>query len=574
LQALRWPNLANILDTIAYHAKEHPELLIATAIVAVGFIISAIMLSVDPYSLRYYADGISHLVIARSVFDNLTPGLAQLGGVWLPMSHLLMMPFVANDFLFHTGLAGTIVSISATVITMVALFKILQLQFASSIVAIFGSFLYFLNPSVIYIGIIPMMEALFMMFFMLSVYYAQKWYYLSISEQRIWFQYRTLLKCALAVSAASLTRYEGWALPLGLIFIIPFVRMFILRRKWGKTEKHTLQALFTVVLIFGFMGITSWIAWNLIIFKDPSYFVTGPYSAAAQADIRGYNEQYKLNPVISASLIFDAAEQMYGLPVLAISSLGIGIYLYAGIKRKRLRFHLLTVLMMMIPILVDFGAMIHGSGEIVRIEDSWFNGRYLIFIAPLLAFGSSSLLNSVIEGARRRWKPLIIIITVLLIAGSYAFTFVSQTFELGKAVALNDIGLIHFNEGFQITLETGKQLERLYHEGNVVLLVLSGSSSSLMIESHLPLKSFIDVVNGQYWEVSKQSPWIYGNYVVLQKKITTTKTQGLVDLTTYAQYSYDPLTDLVKYWNMNKQTLLGYYDLIYENDMFEVYKRK
>jgi hypothetical protein len=145
---------------------------------------------------------------------------------------------------------------------------------------------------------------------------------------------------------------------------------------------------------------------------------------------------------------------------------------------------------------------------------------------------------------------------------------------VGKAIALNDTGLIHFNEGFQVTQEAGKQLGRLYHGGNVVLLVLSGSTPSLMVETHLPLKSFIGVVNGQYWEVSKQSPWIYGDYVVLQEKITTTKTQGLVDLTTYAQYSYDPLTALVKYWNMEKQTLLGHYDLIYENDMFEIYKKK
>jgi hypothetical protein len=555
LEVPRKRELNNKLVSVGYYLRDHPELLIGTVIVAVGFIVSAVMLSLDPNFLKYYGDGVSHLVIARRVFDNLTPALAQLGGVWLPMTHLLMMPFVANDFLFHTGLAGTIVSISSTAVTAVALFRILRLQFASSMVGIFGSFLFFFNSSVIYMGIVPMMEALFMMFFILSVYYIQKWYYLYESEQKIWFHYRTILKCALAVSAASLTRYEGWVLPLGLIFVLLFVQLFIRRKRWGERhlpvtvfkvlsvdnpfsriafEKHKLYALLSVVLIFGFIGITSWIAWNLVIFKDPLYSLTGPYSAAVQADSRGHNEDYKLNLVASSSLIFDAAGQMYGLHVLAISFLGLSLYLYSGTKRKRLTFHLLTVLIMMAPILSDFAAMIQGSGEIVRIEDSWFNGRYLIFIAPLLAFGSTYLLNSVIEISRTsRWKPLMIIFTVLLIAGAYTFTFALQGFEYGKSVALNGYALLPSNKESQDAVDTGKQLGRIHEDGNIVLFAISRDVPWVMLESHLPLKKFIDLSNRGYWEISEQSPWIYGNYVVLQKQVD--------------QMSYDPLKYTVYY---------------------------
>jgi hypothetical protein len=50
--------------------------------------------------------------------------------------------------------------------------------FAVSISSQLASSIYFMNPSVIYMGIVPMMEAPFMMFFMLSVYYVQKWYYI------------------------------------------------------------------------------------------------------------------------------------------------------------------------------------------------------------------------------------------------------------------------------------------------------------------------------------------------------------------------------------------------------------
>jgi hypothetical protein len=39
-------------------------------------------------------------------------------------------------------------------------------------------------------------------------------------------QYRIIVKCALSISAACLTRYEGWLLPVGLIFAILLILLF------------------------------------------------------------------------------------------------------------------------------------------------------------------------------------------------------------------------------------------------------------------------------------------------------------------------------------------------------------
>ena len=46
-------------------------------------------------ALLNYGDAVAHLHIARRVFDSHRPGLSQLGSVWLPLPHLLMIPFVA-----------------------------------------------------------------------------------------------------------------------------------------------------------------------------------------------------------------------------------------------------------------------------------------------------------------------------------------------------------------------------------------------------------------------------------------------------------------------------------------------
>src|SRR5438874_461932 len=50
-----------------------------------------------------YGDAVAHIGIARRVIDSATPGFAQLGTVWLPLPHLLMLPFVAADFWWRLG---------------------------------------------------------------------------------------------------------------------------------------------------------------------------------------------------------------------------------------------------------------------------------------------------------------------------------------------------------------------------------------------------------------------------------------------------------------------------------------
>src|SRR5918992_195822 len=96
------------------YRKRTPELIIASAVVIIGVIVSYMLLVRDQNILLYYGDSISHLLISRRLVDSIIPGLAQLGGVWLPMTHIFLSPFVINDFLFHTGSAGTIVSIVCT----------------------------------------------------------------------------------------------------------------------------------------------------------------------------------------------------------------------------------------------------------------------------------------------------------------------------------------------------------------------------------------------------------------------------------------------------------------------------
>ena len=50
-----------------------------------------------------YSDAQSHLTIARRIIESKSPGLQQLGTVWLPAPHLLLLPLVQSSWLWRTG---------------------------------------------------------------------------------------------------------------------------------------------------------------------------------------------------------------------------------------------------------------------------------------------------------------------------------------------------------------------------------------------------------------------------------------------------------------------------------------
>src|SRR5258707_6212810 len=76
--------------------------------------------------LLLYGDAVAHINIARRVFDSQTPGLLQLGTVWLPLPHLLMIPFIFSDAMWRSGAGGSISSIIASLLGGVGIFFLVR----------------------------------------------------------------------------------------------------------------------------------------------------------------------------------------------------------------------------------------------------------------------------------------------------------------------------------------------------------------------------------------------------------------------------------------------------------------
>src|SRR5947209_1506202 len=76
--------------------------------------------------LLLYGDAVAHINIARRLFDSRTPGLLQLGTVWLPLPHLLMVPFLFSRFMWQTGIAGSIPSMLAYALSVIGVFRLVR----------------------------------------------------------------------------------------------------------------------------------------------------------------------------------------------------------------------------------------------------------------------------------------------------------------------------------------------------------------------------------------------------------------------------------------------------------------
>ena len=97
---------------------------LALFMIAASAQLIALMVSFSRGYLLLYGDAVAHLGIARRILDSRNPGLAQLGGVWLPLPHLLMLPFVQKMEWWQNGLAGAWPSLLCYIASVVGIYRL------------------------------------------------------------------------------------------------------------------------------------------------------------------------------------------------------------------------------------------------------------------------------------------------------------------------------------------------------------------------------------------------------------------------------------------------------------------
>jgi hypothetical protein len=254
----------------------------------------------------YYGDSEAHLNIARRIFDSRTPGYDQIGTVWLPLLHVLLLPFAANDTLWRTGVAAAIPSAASFVAGGAFLYSTVRLLWDSRAAALASVGLFALNPNLLYLQSTAMTEPLFYAALMALLYFTVRF--------RQSQSFGALAGTGLAALAATMTRYDGW-------FLAPFAAGFIClsarENRLGKTA---------FVAALAGIGPLYWLAHNWWYFGDALAFYRGPYSALAIQGAADYPGRAEWG---EAWLYFGTAARLcMGTEVMWLGALGTMVVLW------------------------------------------------------------------------------------------------------------------------------------------------------------------------------------------------------------------------------------------------------
>ena len=240
----------------AFRAKD--PWLLATFLVSCIASVASLLYFFLNHQILLNNDAYSHLLIARRLFDSATPGIAQLGGVWLPLPHLVMVPFVWNDYLWRTGLAGSIPSMLAFIVSSIYLFLSARRLTHSGSASLVGTLLFILNPNMLYLQTTPLSEPVLIATLIMASYYFLAW----AQEDSL----KYLILAAACTFLATMARYDGWALFVVFLALIGPIG-------WLKHHSRALvEGNFLLFSVLAGLGIVLWLIWCEAIFGDPLYF--------------------------------------------------------------------------------------------------------------------------------------------------------------------------------------------------------------------------------------------------------------------------------------------------------------
>ena len=217
-------------------AKRQETFPIALGAVLLSFI--ALLISYSRGYLLLYGDAVAHLGIARRILDSRNPGIVQLGGVWLPLPHLLMLPFVQKIEWWQNGLAGAWPSLVCYIASVAGLYRLARRMMVPRW-ALAATALYALNPNLLYLSTTAMTEPLFLALLIWTTLLTVECVS-AIHAARHAQVSRRLLLLALFIPAAVYTRYDGWILGAAVwcVFTFTLARHGDVWRREGPGDRH------------------------------------------------------------------------------------------------------------------------------------------------------------------------------------------------------------------------------------------------------------------------------------------------------------------------------------------------
>ncbi|MDQ2924363.1 MAG: hypothetical protein M3R43_02200 [Acidobacteriota bacterium] len=278
--------------------------------------------------LLLYGDAVAHLAIARRILDARWPGVSQLGGVWLPLPHLLMLPFVQKMAWWQSGLGGAPMSVLSYAASVAGVWRLARRMMAVRWALVAATF-YALNANLLFLASTAMTEALFLALLVWTVVAAVE----TVAALRAGNERRAerwMVGAGLLILAQVFTRYDGWVVGAAVWCCFAWE----LWRGNAALRRRMLHA-FAVFTVLCVMGPAVWFWFNHHFMGDWLDFVRGPYSAQAierRTAPPGQHYRGWMNP--AWALLFymrtaqvDASVWETGWAVMVAALVGLWVYL-------------------------------------------------------------------------------------------------------------------------------------------------------------------------------------------------------------------------------------------------------
>jgi len=465
-----------------------------------------------------YNDARSHLDIGRRVVEGLKPGLAQLGSVWLPLPHLLMVLTVWNDFMWHSGLSGALQSMISFVATGLLVYYFLKELQVSMLGRLTGVFVFVANLNMLYLQSTAMTELLLIATSTAGVYELLKWQ----RNNRLF----NLLLSSFFIMLSTLNRYDGW-------FLFGWASVIVVIVMWKKVGWRAAEGVFFLFTTLGALGIVLWFLWNQLIFHDALYFIFGPYSAhaqqqqLAQAGVLATKKDLLLSIKV---YMYALAYNEYTFPLI----LGLTGAIVLFFDKKLPLNSKIVSSALFAPLIFNILALFFGF-SVLFVQgisgDTWFNVRYGILMSPSLAIFIGYLVY--------RWHKLRYLIIGLLFFVT-AFAFLNQ-----DAVTIDDarVGSSQVNVS-----EVANWLNKNAKDKPGFVLIAAASHDAVIFSSGLPMSKFIHEGTGEYWVSATTSPDRWARWIVMRTNDMNDQTFKLVHNTPgfkkYTLVGHYPFADI------------------------------
>lgn len=488
--------------------------------------------------LLLYGDAVAHINIARRVFDSKTPGLLQLGTVWLPLPHLLIMPFIVSKQMWQSGGGGSIPSMAGFLLGILGIFRLVRTSAArdsepdepAKIWAWAAAVTYAANPNLMYMQSTAMGESVYLACFIwAAVYFAEFARHNGADAKNQSKANKFLLRCGLCLVAACLTRYDGWFLAVALVIAVA-VMMWrdssLAKDQASRSSSSGPRPAIVKFILLAAAGPLLWLAYNAVVYRNPLEFANGPYSAKAIEQNTATVNPSKGNVISASSYFLKAAELNVGANTwqgrlwLGLALLGSLVAAFSG----RLR----AALLLWAPL--PFYAWSVAYGSVPIFLPTWwpfsiYNARYGLELLPAFAvfvpLGIFFLLRSVtnIPGVSLSWVRRAPILAALgwlaLLIATYGAIWRSDPICYREA---------RINSRGRLSLDT--QLADWFKSlpPDYTLLMYLGQHSGALEQAGFPLRSVIYEGNHRVWkqpsdpdglwERALADPAAYANFVI------------------------------------------------------------